>query len=656
VTYFWNFGDNTTALGASPSHVFATPGTYTVTLTVISLTGLTATATSKATITTATGYNVGLTGLVASGSQPIVGAHVYLLAANTTGYGGNGIAASSSNKSVSLVSAAETGTSDSVGAYVLTGSNGGFSLTGDYTCSSGQQLYLYALGGNAGSGTNAAIGLMAALGNCPASGSSAISVTVNEVTTIGASYAFAGFATDATHVSSSGTALAQVGIANAFASATNLATLSTGTALATTPAGFGAVPQGEINLLANILAACVNAPSSCSPVLSTATADGTTTGTKPSDTATAAINIAHNPGSNIAALYGMASSAVFTPKLNFQPNDFTVAITYSNVVNYPTSIAIDSAGNVWAADWGSGSVTKLSNLGFLVSNSPYSGGGINAPNGIAIDNSGNAWTANSGGNSITELSSAGAFLSGTNGYSGGGLNDPEGVAVDGSGHVWATTSNSVVELASTGSFLSGAGGYVGGGLFDPLDIAIDGSGNAWTADFQAGITKISPAGSTQAISVTTGLYDFDGIAVDSSGNVWAAAANSNSERGSVLKLSSSGAILSGADGYTGGGVNIPDGVAIDGAGNAWVTNGVGGSVTELSSSGVAVSGANGFSSLFQPTCVAVDGSGNIWIGERGTYPVVTELIGAGTPVITPIAAGLPTTPTANGSSNLGTRP
>ena len=63
-------------------------------------------------------------------------------------------AASSSNASVSLLSAAETGTSDSLGAYVATGSGGGFSLTGDYPCSSRQQLYLYALGGECGGGAD----------------------------------------------------------------------------------------------------------------------------------------------------------------------------------------------------------------------------------------------------------------------------------------------------------------------------------------------------------------------------------------------------------------------------------------------------------------------------------------------------------------------
>jgi hypothetical protein len=255
-----------------------------------------------------------LTGVVSSGSQPVVGAHVYLLAANTTGYGGMGIAAASSNASVSVVAEDETGNSDAVGAYAVTGANGQFSLTGDYACSSGQQLYLYSLGGNTGSGVNAAAGLMAALGSCPSSSSPAISVTVNEVSTVAAAYALAGFATDATHVSSSGTALAQVGIANAFANAANLASLSTGEALTTTPAGNGAVPQAEINTLANILASCVNTASTCSTLMGAATADGTATGTKPKDTATAAINIAHNPAASYSTLNSLSTlTPIFLP-------------------------------------------------------------------------------------------------------------------------------------------------------------------------------------------------------------------------------------------------------------------------------------------------------------------------------------------------------
>jgi hypothetical protein len=48
-------------------------------------------------------------GIVHGGQQPIVGAHVYLFAANATGYGGQGIAASTANASISLLNAESTG-------------------------------------------------------------------------------------------------------------------------------------------------------------------------------------------------------------------------------------------------------------------------------------------------------------------------------------------------------------------------------------------------------------------------------------------------------------------------------------------------------------------------------------------------------------------
>ena len=352
-----------------------------------------------------------LTGTVHGGQQPIVGAHVYLLAAGTTGYGGAGIAPSSSNASVSLLT---TGSgSDSVGEYVTTASDGSFSITGDYTCTTGQQVYLYALGGNPGAGANPAAGLMATLGNCPVAGvfPSSTFVMMNEVSTVAAAYAMAGFATDATHVGSSGTALAQVGIANAFANAANLVELPSGTALATTPAGNGFAPQAQINTLGNILAACVNStgtvtgptnPTPCYTLFSNALSSGTT-GVQPINTATAAINIAHNSATNIANLYSLASSSPpFAPGLTVQPKDFTVRLGFTGGGLYhPNMVAIDGKGNAWLSNLNNnsqaGTVTEYSSLGAAISPSTgYAGGGLASAGYIAIDGSGNAWIANGG--------------------------------------------------------------------------------------------------------------------------------------------------------------------------------------------------------------------------------------------------------------------
>jgi len=97
-------------------------------------------------------------------------------------------------------------------------------------------------------------------------------------------------------------------------------------------------------------------------------------------------------------------------------------------------------------------------------------------------------------------------------------------------------------------------------------------------------------------------------------------------------------------------------LAIDGSGNAWIANWSSVNVTELSSSGSILSGASGYTGggLDSPISVAIDGSGNVWVGS--SQVTLNELIGVATPVITPICAGLPATPTADGTSKLGTRP
>ncbi len=626
-------------------------------------------------------------GNVYGGQQPIAGAHVYLFAANTTGYG---------QPSVSLLNPSASGTAtDSIGTYVISDTNGAFSLTGDYTCTTGTQVYLYALGGNPGAGINSAAGLLAVFGNCPASGSFASAlpfIQVNEVTTIAAAYAMAGFATDATHVSSSGTPLAQTGIANAFVNASNLANISTGTALTTTPAGNGVVPQTKINTLANILAACINStgPSStsCSALLSKALSSGST-GATPTDTATAAINIAHNPAANIATLFALpAANAPFVPTLASQPNDFSLLLTFTGGAmtggggTGACAIAIDQSGNVWLAGTDSlltkSSVVELSPTGAVLSGTTGYTDGNQSNNtcGIAIDLSGSVWVSNLDTNSVTKFSDSGSVLSGTTGFTGRSIVTPKPIAIDALGDAWIAdsldpSSASVTKLSSSGAILSGTYGYYNVGLNYPHAIGIDGAGNAWVANYAGpSVAKLSSSG-----TLLSGPNGYTGgglarplaLAIDSAGNVWVASEFGNvGQPGGVTKFSNSGSVLLTANGSDGaGGWADLEGIAIDGAGNAWVTNqGNPDGIIELSSAGAILSTTNGYQGvstgngydgrLAFPVGIAVDGSGNVWVADQVGH--VEELIGAATPVITPIAAGLPQTPTTDGTSKLGTRP
>jgi len=301
-----------------------------------------------------------LAGTVHGGQQPIVGARVYLLAANTANTfdpGSPSTPVADGQTSLPVLNYAAVGNvGDTIGPYVTTDANGGFTLTGDYSCTPGTQVYLYAQGGNPGAGDNSAAALMAVLGTCPGGGNflgSIPFISVNEVSTVAAAYAMADFAMDPTHVWSTGTTPAQSGIATAFGNAANLANLGTGAAL-TSPA-----PQTEINTLANILAACINSTgfesSSCSVLFNNAQSAGSS-GVYPTNTAMAAINIAHNPLSNVASLYTLASATPpFAPSLTSQPNDFTIPLVatpspptyFRNALNSTTVFIGDSITQYW---------------------------------------------------------------------------------------------------------------------------------------------------------------------------------------------------------------------------------------------------------------------------------------------------------------------
>ena len=621
---------------------------------------------------------VHIKGVVHGGQQSLNGAHIYMYAASTAGYGGSGIAASSSNASTSLLTAATGNPADGNGNfYVITDEAGNFDINGAYACTPNTQVYLYSVGGDpqvngigTPSGANQAATLMAVVGNCASATPSGAFpgvtfVAMNEISTAVTAFALAGFSTDPLHIGApsavAGHAASGSGLANAFNTALNIVNQATGLPNPTFPINSKVtVPVTRINTVADFLAACVNSSGVGSAGCSTLFTN-TTYSTAPTDTATAAINFAQNPNGNVAALIGLiTNTSPFQPFFS-SANDLALTLNYAGGgLNEPFGIAIDGAGNAWVANFANNAVTEISSTGtYLSGASGYTGGGLDTATGIAIDSSGNAWVTNQLASSVTKISGTGAFLSGTNGYTGGGLNQPVGIAIDVAGNAWAVniTQNSVTEFSSTGAVLSGASGYSGGGMNEPNAIAIDGSGNAWmSSETNSTANEFSSLG-TALTGITGytggGLSSPHGIAIDSSGNAWLADYGGNR----VTELSNAGAPLSGVAGYIVGSMNGPSGIAIDGAGNAWMPNYRANSVTKLSSAGTISSGTGFYTGggLSEPNAIAIDSSGNVWTTNQAGSSV-TELVGAAAPVITPIVAGLPVVPTPDGSSNLGTRP
>jgi sugar lactone lactonase YvrE len=614
-----------------------------------------------------------LAGVVYGGQQPISGAKLYLLAVNPTGYGGPGIAPSAANASVSLLNPATTQNApDNIGSYVLSNSNGSFNVAGDYSCTSGsaqstastvalsgsEQVYLYALGGNTGTAVNPAAGLLVALGPC---NNPTLKVTLNEATTIAAAYAFAGFASDATHIGSSGSPLALTNLNIAFGNVASLIDTSTG--IANPGSTAITTPLQNLYTLADILAACVDsstASMACPAVFQYAQSSGTT-GTSPTDTATAAINLAHNPWPTQAgmdALYGLvpASGAPFPNSLPYEPNDFTLVLAYTGGgLNNPSSIAIDAAGNAWITNYNitNDNLSEFSSNGTPLSPSTgFVGGGITTPDGVAVDTLGNVWLTDITTNALSEFSNLGQPRSAQTGDTGGGLAAPQAIAIDGTNHLWILNPGIIGSYGSVSEFSDGgtpilATPYSSGEPNAPYGnaqaIALDSLGNIWLANFGDSLTEYAPSGAPLSPATTGfiggGLNGPAAIAIDPSGNVWAANSNSST----VSKFSSAGTALSPSTGWGNETDAQPVAIAIDGAGSVWIANAQNANISEFSSTGVAISPVTGYTNnqLSYPSALAIDGAGNIWVpaGSAGNS-LVSEFIGAAAPVVTPVAANL----------------
>jgi streptogramin lyase len=518
-------------------------------------------------------------------------------------------------------------------------------------------MYLVATGGNPGLGAgtnNTALALMAALGSCGNLNSST-HIVINELTTVAAVYALAPFM--ATNSGAPGASLSSSagntqGLTNAFATAKNLADVGGGAVPGPTlPAGATA-PTAELNTLADILAPCINSNGStgeCSSLFTDATPSG---GSAPTNTIDAALDVAQNPSNNVSALYNLVTgTAPFQPTLGSAPNDWTVAINFTDAtLNAPAALVLDSSGNVWVVNTGGSSLTEFSNSGTVLSGvSGYTGGGLNGPRFAAIDISGNIWLTNAN-NSISEFSTSGVAVTGSSGYTGGGLNSSEGIAVLTGGRIIiANNGNNSLSIFSTaGVPASGSSGYTGGGLHAPFGLAVSPSNVVWVPDGNSILSEFTNNGVPISSGGFTGggLNSPQGVAIDHSGNIWV----TNNGGASLSEFNSSGTAISTSSGYTGGGLVDPTQIAVDGLGKVWITNHGGNCLSEFSNSGTALSGSSGYTGggLGNPGGLGIDSSGNVWIPDSSTNEV-TEFVGAAAPVFTPLI-------TATRSNQLGNRP
>ena len=311
---------------AASRHCFRSAYTLLASLFLAALTGCGTGVRVDAPATSSVGL-AGIHGQVHGGQQPVSGSRIYLYAVSTT-YGGT---------ATSLLNGP---------GFVLTDASGSFSITGDYSCPAGSYVYVLALGGDPGLGLpNAAIGLGSGVGLCSSLTASTF-LTINEVTTVAMTSAFANLATSETQIGS------PFDLSVPF---TNIALISNAmSGFALTSSNTAVVPNAAINSLANSLASCVNSSGiggACSTLFAAANVNG---GGTPVDTFQAALNIAKNPVTNVGMIFNLgAANGVFQPTLAVAPASWNVAGINLN----PNASCINADANTYVLSTTRGDIT-----------------------------------------------------------------------------------------------------------------------------------------------------------------------------------------------------------------------------------------------------------------------------------------------------------
>ena len=351
----------------------------------------------------------------------------------------------------------------------------------------------------------------------------------------------------------------------------------------------------------------------------------------------------------------------------------------------PTGVAADTDGNVYVADFVNHTVRKITAAGAVttlagLANNPGSADGtgsaarFNGPRGVAVDSAGNVYVAEYDNHTIRKITSAGVVstLAGLAGHTGSAdgvgsaarFNSPSGVALDTNGNVYVSdrfnhTVRKITPAAAV-STLAGLAGSTGSDdgrgsdarFYFPSSVAVDTNGYVYVADRSNDtVRKITPGGVVNTLAGLAGILGSDdgagsaarfnlpsGVAVDTGGNVYVADSRNNT----IRKITADGVVttlagLGGSPGSNDGTGNAarfngPRAVAVDTAGTVYVADYYNNSIRKVTSAGV-VSTLAGLSSLGSadgmgsaarfnfPSGVAVDTNGNVFAADANNYTI-----------------------------------
>jgi uncharacterized protein (TIGR03437 family) len=332
----------------------------------------------------------------------------------------------------------------------------------------------------------------------------------------------------------------------------------------------------------------------------------------------------------------------------------------------PGGLAVDNAGNLYIADTSNNRVRRVTSNGIITT---IAGGGtaratglqattvaLDQPYGVAVDSAGNVYIAEKGTGGVSKVSPGGVY-SGFAGVDNQG-EGPVCVAVDANDNVYSYSGN-------TGNLvrISRAGAYDRFNLVflesifpeDVTGIVTDVSGNVYLAGYPNRIWKATLRASNVGLTVLAGngtaafagdggratAASFNtplGLVLDSAGNIYIADSGNkrirkvNGADGTISTFAGNGFYRFAGDGGPAASavLSSPQGMTLDAAGNLYIADTGNNRVRKVTPSGiittVAGNGTPGFSGdggpavnaeLSSPVAVVVDNSGNLYIADLG---------------------------------------
>ncbi|HJW57363.1 MAG TPA: NHL repeat-containing protein [Burkholderiaceae bacterium] len=338
------------------------------------------------------------------------------------------------------------------------------------------------------------------------------------------------------------------------------------------------------------------------------------------------------------------------------------------------AIAVDAAGNVYVSESSTpdgNRIRKMTPAG-QITDAAGAGTGLSF-DGIALDDAGNLYAADAGNDVIYTITQAGAavVLAGSPGVQGSDdgtgpaarFNLPHDIVADAAGNLYvADTGNhtvrriepdgTVTTLAGTGMgrIYGSADGIGAAAQFtNPQGVAADAQGNLYVADTAMHtIRRVTPAGAVTTWAGSAGMQgDADGVgaaarfnlptdvAVDASGNLYVTDAGNRTIRkvtpqGMVSTLAGSPGLRGTVDG-TGAAARFthPQGITIDPAGNLYVTDSEDTTIRRITPQGVVTTfagslkfsgsadGIGAAAQLSSPHGITIDQSGNLYVADTG---------------------------------------